>query len=448
MPQQANRARAASARVLWVDASAGVAGDMLLGALVDAGVPLDVVVSAVEAVLPRAVEIRATPAVRAGLRATKVDVVSSARLRPGHGHGHDEHGHGEGRHDGREDEHGHRGWAQIRTMLEAADLRDGVRERAVAAFTALAEVEARAHAVPVDDVHFHEVGAWDSISDVVGVCAAVEHLGVDEVVVSRIALGSGTVRAAHGVLPVPVPAVLGLATGWEVAAVGDGELATPTGMALVTTLAGRQGPLPALRVESTGAGAGRRDVVGRANVVRVVIGTRVESETQLGPSEGPDERDDLLEEALVVLHANVDDLDPRVWPGVVDLLMSAGAADAWLTPIVMKRGRPAHMLSVLARPEDLDTLRQLVLSETSTIGLREVPVRRWALARSWVPVSVSGQEVRVKVAHRAGRIVHATPEFRDVEAAAAALAVPVRQTLEAAVAAAVDAGLVPGAEAP
>jgi uncharacterized protein (TIGR00299 family) protein len=462
MPPEPTRPSPKGTRVLWVDATAGVAGDMLLGAMLDAGVPLEVVVGAVEAVMPKTVEITSTSVVRAGLRATKVDVALRAHRdgsieghgfdvasrdvahEQGHGHAH-EHGHG---HDPGHAHHGteyeddesrseHRGWAEIRERLTAAELPDAVRARAITAFSALAEVEARAHGVAVEDVHFHEVGAWDSISDVVGVCAAIEHLGVDEVVVSRIALGSGTVRAAHGELPVPVPAVLGLAAGWEVAAVGEGELATPTGMALVTTLAGSQGPLPTLRVESTGVGAGTKDVAGRANVVRVVVGTRPEAD-----------QDDLRGEALVVLEANIDDLDPRVWPGVLDELLSAGASDAWLTPILMKRGRPAHTLSVLTHPENADALRDLILEQTSSIGVREVPVRRWALARSWVSVSASGQEVRVKVAHRAGRIVHATPEFRDVEAAAAAAGRPVREVLEAAVGAAVAARLVPGAEVP
>jgi uncharacterized protein (TIGR00299 family) protein len=426
MPQEPTRSTPAGSRLLWMDATAGVAGDMLLGALVDAAVPLEVVVAAVEAVLPGTVEITARSVLRAGLRATKVDVTPRAARSDGPEH------------------RGHRHWAEIWSRLDAADLPAGARDRAFRAFTALAEVEARAHGVPVEEVHFHEVGAWDSISDVVGVCAAVDHLAVEDIVVSRIALGSGTVRAAHGVLPVPVPAVLSLATGWDVAAVGDGELATPTGMALLTTLAQSQGPLPALRVEAVGVGAGSKDVAGRANVVRVVVGASTEADATTTTPHTPD---DLLEEQLVVLEANVDDLDPRLWPGIVDLLVAAGAADAWLTPIVMKRGRPAHTLRVLARPEDVGTLRDLVFAHTSTIGVRSVPVCRWALARSWVTVSVGGQDIRVKVAHRGGRVVHATPEFRDVEAAASATGRPVRELLEGAVAAAVAAGLVPGAPA-
>jgi uncharacterized protein (TIGR00299 family) protein len=301
-------------------------------------------------------------------------------------------------------------------------------------------------------VRFHEVGAWDSIADVVGVCAAVEDLGVSEVVVSAIAVGSGSVHGSHGRVAVPVPAVLGLTVGWVVEAVGDGELATPTGVALLTTIATAQGPLPRMEVAAVGIGAGTRDVDDRANVSRVVVGSR-EPERDEHPGldvapAGAAADEGLDESLMVVLEANVDDLDPRVWPSVLTALLEHGAADAWLTPIVMKKGRTAHTLSVLAQPADTTRLRDLVLAQTSTIGLRESRVRRWALARSWVDVDVDGQGVAVKVAHRHGRIITVTPEFSAVESAAAALDRPVRDVLDHAMAAAVDAGLVPGGPAP
>ena len=196
-------------RHLWVDASGGVAGDMLLGALLDAGAVLDVVRSAVSAVVPGEVEVRTRVVSRAGLRALKVDVASAA------------------------EDHPHRAWAQIRSLLHAANLPGPVRERALAAFSLLADAEARVHGRHPDEVHFHEVGSWDSIADIVGVAAALADLGVERVVTSAVAVGSGRVRSAHGDLPVPVPAVLELARGWRVFAGGAGELATPTGMALV-----------------------------------------------------------------------------------------------------------------------------------------------------------------------------------------------------------------------
>ncbi|EYR64953.1 hypothetical protein N866_00725 [Actinotalea ferrariae CF5-4] len=235
-------------RALWIDASAGVAGDMLLGALVDAGVPLARLQEAVDAVLPGSVRLVHGDVVRAGLRAAKVDVEVLVADPP------------------------HRTWADVRELLAAAPLADDVRDLALRTFARLAEAEGRVHGVPAQDVHFHEVGALDAVADVVGTCAGVVALDVHEVVVSPVALGSGTVRAHHGTLPVPPPAVLALVPGWDVLAGGEGELATPTGVALVTSLAHRSGPLPRMRVTTYGVGAGTKDVPGRANVVRVVVG--------------------------------------------------------------------------------------------------------------------------------------------------------------------------------
>jgi len=413
-------------RVAWVDASAGVAGDMLLGALVDAGASLRSVQDAVDAVIPGTVRLRVAEVQRAGTRALKLDVALLAEDQP------------------------HRHWSEIRERLGSAALAPGVRDRALAAFTALAAAEARIHGVAVDDVHFHEVGAWDSIADTVGTCAALDDLGIGGVVVSRIALGSGQIRVAHGLLSVPVPAVVELSRGWDVAAVGEGELATPTGMALLTTLAASQGPLPAMRVTASGAGAGAKDVEGRPNVVRVIVGD-LDSPTSGEAGDGAPlagQVAGLNRSSMTVLEANVDDLDPRTWPTVVDALLAAGAADAWLTPIVMKRGRPAQTLSVLADGAVVDVLRELVLTLTSTIGVREVTVARTALDRGWVDVEVDEHRVAVKVAHRGSRVVHATAEFRDVAAAAEALDRPVRDVLELATARTVEAGLVPGAVVP
>ncbi|WP_347350751.1 nickel pincer cofactor biosynthesis protein LarC [Intrasporangium sp.] len=409
--------------VAWVDASAGLAGDMLLGALLDLGADLGAIQRWVDAVVPGTVRISVTEARRAGLRAAQAHVGLVAP-----------------------DQH-HRRWAEIRARIAGADLPERTTSRALAAFEALARVEGVAHGVAVDEVEFHEVGSWDSIADVVGVCAGLEDLGVDEVVVSRIAVGSGWVRGSHGRLPVPVPAVVGLARGWQVEAGGQGELATPTGMALVTTLASAQRPLPAMRLVGTGVGAGTREVEGRANVVRVVLGERVTGDepARSASAGGPP---GLVERWMTLLEANVDDLDPRVWPTVIEALLAAGAADAWLAPVVMKRGRPAQVLSVLARPDDGPGLRDLVLSLTSTIGLRQSEVRRWELPRGWVTVEVEGREIGVKLAHRDGRVVQATPEFRDVESAAETLGRPVRDVLDAARAAAVQAGLVSDAEVP
>lgn len=409
----------------WLDITAGVSGDMLLGALVDAGAGIQVLQDRVDAVLPGTVRLTRREVLRAGTRATKVDVELLVPDQP------------------------HRAWSEIRGLLERSELPPTTRDRALRTFERLAHVEAGIHAVPADEVHFHEVGAWDSVADVVAVCAGLEDLGVGALVVSPVALGSGSVRSAHGRLPVPVPAVLALATGWAVHEGGLGELATPTGMALVATLATAQGPLPAMTVTGSGVGAGSRDTDGRPNVVRIVLGATVRSGDQARGrhTSGLAERD-LEVRDLVVLEANVDDLDPRVWPTVLDALLTAGAADAWLVPILMKKGRPAHTLCVLADPAEAGALRDLVLHLTSTIGVRETPVRRSALARGWVDVAVEGMGVAVKVAHRGGRVAKVTPEFSSAALAASGLACPVHDVLTLAAAAAVEAGLTPGAPVP
>lgn len=389
---------------LWIDASAGVAGDMLLGALLDAGAPLVEVQAVVDAVLPDTVRLTVTDVTRAGLRAAKLDVEVLVADQP------------------------HRRWSDIRERIVEASIPEPVRGSAIRVFAALAEAEASVHGVAVDDVHFHEVGAWDSIADVVGVAAAVQLLGVTSVSAGPVALGSGTARTSHGVVGVPAPATLELAKGWDVAAVGEGELATPTGMALVRGLARECETLPRMRVTASGSGAGSKDVEGRANVTRVVLGERSDA---AAPTVTP------AHETLWVLEANVDDLDPRLWPGVLEALLDAGAADAWLTPILMKKGRPAHTLSVLCDPAHRAALRDVVLEHTTTLGVREHPVERFALGRSWQTVSVRGHEVRVKLSHTPdGRVVHATPEFEDVRAAAAADGIPARVLLEEANAAA------------
>ncbi|MGA5298960.1 nickel pincer cofactor biosynthesis protein LarC [Nucisporomicrobium flavum] len=396
-------------RHAWIDASAGVAGDMLLGALLDAGADLGVVRRAVELVVPGAVRLDAAPVTRAGLRALHVRVEPLA------------------------DDVPRRTWADIRGLLAGAGLPDRVRERATAVFARLAGAEASVHGIAVEDVHFHEVGALDSIADVVGVCAALEDLGVGTLSAGEVAVGSGRVRTAHGELPVPVPAVARLAVGWRVRSGGSGELATPTGMAVIRALADPCEELPSLRVEAVGAGAGSRDTPGRANVVRVVLGGAT------GHGTG---------EPAVLLEANIDDLDPRLWPGVLAGLLECGAADAWLVPIVMKKGRPAHTLSVLCHPDRAGALRDRIFRDTSTLGVREGVLRKHALPRAFVDVAVAGGTVAVKLGHDRGVITQVMPEFDDVAALAHRLGRAEREVLTAAMAAATAAGLVTGAVLP
>ncbi|WP_280425038.1 nickel pincer cofactor biosynthesis protein LarC [Nocardia carnea] len=395
----------------WIDASAGVAGDMLLAGCVDAGAPLEVVQRAIDAVVPGSVELRRTEVMRAGMRACKIDPVVLA------------------------DDPPHRHWSRIRQMLECADLPQAVRAGSLRVFRRLAEAEAGIHGTTVDDVHFHEVGALDAIADIVGTCAALYHLGIDRVVVSPIAVGSGTIGAAHGQIPVPVPAVLTMTRGWRIHAGGSGELATPTGVALVTALAVECGPIPDMRPAAVGIGAGTRDFPGRANVVRIVV-----------DSGAADFGETLT--TRVLIEANIDDLDPRVWPVVVQRLLDSGADDAWLVPVLMKKGRPAHTVTALVPAWAVTAASEVLFAETSTIGVRYREVRKTELARTWVPVPVDGGQVRIKVAGRRGCIDQATVEFEDAFAVARETGRPVRAVLDEAGAVAVAGGLVTGAPLP
>ncbi|CAA9332230.1 MAG: hypothetical protein AVDCRST_MAG36-987 [uncultured Nocardioidaceae bacterium] len=388
----------------WLDATAGASGDMLLGALLDVGVPLDVVARAVSAVAPEAVALEPERATRGGLRATRCRVVVA-------------------------DSTTARSWADVRALLAAAPLEPAVRALASATFGRLATAEAAVHGTSADEVHFHEVGALDAIADVVGTCAGFVHLDLAEVVLSPVGVGSGRVGAAHGSLPVPVPAVVALLRGHPSAAgPGAHESCTPTGAALLTTVATAAGAQPPMVVERVGLGAGGRDPASHPNVVRLLLGhpVAVEAPAPGGGRTGP----------AVVLETNVDDLDPRLWPGVLAALLAAGASDAWLTPVVMKKGRPAHTLAVLAAPEAVPAVRRTVFEQTSTIGLREVVVAKTALDREERTVAVAGHTVRVKVALLEGRAVNAQPEYDDVAAVAAATGRTARDVLADAAAAA------------
>ncbi len=443
----------------WFDISAGVAGDMLLGALLDAGADAGAVQGAIDAVAPGSLTLETEPVVRGGQRATKARVRVLVEDPP------------------------HRHWSTIRATLEQAGLDDRVRAWALAAFGRLADAEGRVHGVEPDAVHFHEVGALDSIADVVGTCAALVSLGVETVSASPVRLGSGRVRAAHGDIPVPVPAVAELSVGWQVyptpesdaaghthdhshghshdhahhhdtAAVTTtphtvGELATPTGLAVVRALASACEPLPGLVVEAVGVGAGGKEFAGWPNVVRVVVGATAAlggSKRSPGRAEAqPSAGGSAALGGVVEARANVDDLDPRLWPGVLDALLAAGAVDAWLVPIQMKKGRPGFTVHALADDAAHDAVVDVLLAHTTTLGVRETPVTRTVLDRTWVDVDLGGTSVSVKVGSRAGTILHATPEFASVVEAARALGLTEHDAAQRAQAAAVASGLVPGA---
>jgi uncharacterized protein (TIGR00299 family) protein len=380
----------------WLDASSGASGDMLLGALVGAGVPVETLTAAIAAVAPEHVTLTRETVSRQGFAATRVhvDVADSTT---------------------------HRTWRDIREMLETASLDEGVRARALATFERLAVSEATVHGAAPDDVHFHEVGALDAIADVVGACAGLEHLGLDELVVSPVAVGSGTVTGAHGTMPVPPPAVAELLRGVpSYAGPGNRELCTPTGAALLTTHASSYGPQPAMTVRTVGVGAGGRDPDTHANVLRLLVGEPTAAHGTNAP---------------LLLEANVDDLDPRLWPHVIAALLTAGASDAWLTPIVMKKGRPAHTLTALVPADRAEPVRAEIFRQTSTIGLREIPIGKSALDREMATVAVGGHDVRVKIALHDGTVVNVQPEYDDVARAAELSGRPVKDVLADAIAA-------------
>ncbi len=379
----------------WLDVSSGASGDMLLGALIGAGVPVEVIAASVDRVAPEPVRLHAETVTRAGLAATRchVEVADSVT---------------------------HRTWRDVRALLDAAGLDPRVHERAVEVFARLASAEAAAHGVPAEDVHFHEVGALDAIADVVGVVAGFAHLGLDRLVCSPVAVGGGSVASAHGRMPVPVPAVVELLRGLpSYGGPVDLELTTPTGAALLAVLADDFGPQPPMRTARSGSGAGARDPDGHPNLVRLLIGDAADPGTDHG---------------ALVIEANVDDLDPRLWPDVIARLLEAGASDAWLSPILMKKGRPAHTLHVLVAADRADAVRREVFRQTSTIGVREQRFAKHALDREFLQVEIDGRAVAVKIARLDGEILNVQPEYADVVAVADATGRAIKDVLAAAMA--------------
>jgi hypothetical protein len=397
----------------WLDCSAGVSGDMLLGALVDAGVDLAVLQDAVDRVGVEPVRLERSTVVRAGLGACKVDVVVAEHPRT-------------------------RTWSDVRGLLERAALADRVRATALDVFARLAVAEAAVHRTTPEQVHFHEVGALDAVADVVGTAAGLDALDLARVTASAVVVGSGTTRGAHGPLPVPPPAVVALLHGAPVLAGPVArEMTTPTGAAVLAAVVEAYGPLPPMVLRGSGTGAGGRDPDELANVLRLVLGDEVSGAAVDGA--GTPDGD------AVVVEANVDDLDPRLWPGVLASLLTAGAHDAWLTPVLMKKGRPAHVLHVLCPADRLPALQEVALRETTTLGVRSYAVTRRVLDRAWRTVEVDGRPVRVKLGLLSGEVVNAVPEWDDVAAAAAALGRPAKLVLQDAVAL---AGELPSAARP
>jgi len=415
-------------RTAWFHCFAGTAGDMTMASLVHAGADQMAVASIVAGLAIDDYALHFEPVMRCGLAATRAVVATFDDA----GHIHEEgpapdaHGHDHA-HDHRHDhahEHGsHRPYAVVRAIIESSDLPARVAARAQRVFWALAEVEGTMHGVPADEVEFHEVGSMDAIIDIVGSCAALEVLGVDRIVCSPITVGQGTVKAAHGEIPNPSPAVMELLArrGAPSRGVTDRkELATPTGVALMVALADEFGPMPAMTVDSIGYGAGTADIPGRPNVVQVVIGT------QAAPSNSPEPG-----QPAQLLEVNVDDITGEVIAHTIVALLQAGAYDAWASPIVMKKGRPAHTVHALCDPAAAPAVGEVLLKETGSLGMRGSIMQRWPQRREDAVVHVQGCPIRVKLAP--GR---AKPEHDDAAAAAVALGLSLREVLAQAASAA------------
>jgi len=362
-------------RLAYVDCVAGVAGDMLLAALLDAGADEGALRAIPSALGLSGVEIRVDRVERQGVGALHVDVLAPHR------------------------DHPHRSWREIRALLEEHD----APARALAVFTRLAEAEARVHGVSAEEVHFHELGAVDTLVDVCGAVALLDDLRITHLVCSPLPVARGLVRAAHGILPTPAPAALELLRGAPLYGVeAEGELVTPTGAALVATLADSFGSLPPLTLERVGYGAGTRDLADRPNLVRVLVGAAAPA---------PQHEVSLLE-------TNLDDLNPELVPDAVERCFAAGALDVWTVAAQMKKGRPGIVLAALARPAQEEDVARAILEETTALGLRVSRLRRYELEREERVVELDGGSVRVKLGLLDGRLVNVAPEHDDCAALA------------------------------
>lgn len=379
--------------ILYLDCTAGAAGDMILAALIDAGAEVEAVKKQISQIdIP--VQVSTTEVRRAGLRALQL-VIEAPPFSP------------IGSYE-----------AAVR-LVRDADLDPEVEARALGVLRRLAEAEARVHGEKKTDVAFHEIDATDTIVDAVGVAAAMAWLEIDTVVVSAVATGAGTVDTEHGALPLPAPAVLELLRGAPVYQRPiEAELITPTGAAILIEWASRFGDMPPMVVSRTGYGAGSRDLA-IPNVVRATVGEPVESSIE-------------QTDALVV-EANIDDMNPEFYEFVAERLFEAGVSDVWIVPAIGKYGRPVSVLSVLTPSTLQAAVREIILAETSTLGLRTTPVSKWMLDRNWIEVRVEGQTIRVKVARRDTEIVNIAPEYADCAEAARSTGRPLKQIFQQAI---------------
>jgi hypothetical protein len=443
-----------------------MSGDMFLGALVNAGVSPELLEKTVEALGIEA-RLEISQLNRSGITATKVDVIvhgekelpreqwaagEHLHREEGHDHGHSHshasaHGHSHSHDEAHAHQHPHepessrtgvsaphghehahgRGLKEIKQIINRAAIAASAKKRAIAIFEALGAAEAKIHGVAIESIHFHEVGALDAIVDIVGAAVGADALGVDEIVCSPLNVGGGTVKCAHGVFPIPAPATVELLKGAPVYSSGiQLELVTPTGAAIVKTLATRFGGFPEMKIEKTGYGAGTRDVAGFPNVVRLTVGETVAADTASHVSTLPH----TTSETIAVLEANLDDLNPQVFGYVMDRLLEEGALDVFGMPVQMKKNRPGMLLTVLCKPQDVARLTQIVFTETSTLGVRHREEQRQTLARKWVSVVTPWGDVRMKIASMNGTITNFAPEYEDCRRIAVEKQVPLKTVMQ------------------
>jgi pyridinium-3,5-bisthiocarboxylic acid mononucleotide nickel chelatase len=424
-------------RIAYLDCFAGISGDMFLGALLDAGVPPQVLHDAVAA-LNVGASLKIETVDRSGISCTKVHVFEGGTLaensesqlqqestestvysrhpktqhlhKTGHPHAHEEaHAHG-------------RSLTTIRALIQAAPLAEPVKRTAIRTFELLGQSEAKIHNVPVGEIHFHEVGAVDAIIDIVAAGAGIHHLQIGAWYCSPLNVGGGMVVCAHGTFPVPAPATADLLRGLPTySAHVQKELVTPTGAALIRVLEPTFGPQPAMRVEQIGYGAGTRNPKDFPNALRLSIGESADATTP--PSE----------ESVTVLETALDDLSPQVLAYVAETALARGALDVMLTPVIMKKGRPGTLLTVLCNEAESESLQRLILTETTTLGIRIRKDRRARLDRSYEIVLTEYGEIRMKIGSLSGAVLNVAPEFEDCRTAAAQYEVPVKQVQQAAI---------------
>lgn len=392
------------ARLLYFDCFSGASGDMILGALLDLGLPFEGLKEAVDSLALEGVRLESTRVDRSGVGATNVHVLTdeSVNDQASHQHESDQPHH-----------HHHRSLSAITNIIDGSGLTSSVKDRSKHLFRRLAEAEADIHQQPVEEIHFHEVGAVDSIVDVVGAVFGMEWMGVDRVIASALNVGSGRVKCAHGVFPVPAPATTYLLSDVEVYATSvDAELLTPTGALIISDYADSYGPMPQLKIRQVGYGAGDLDIPDSPNVLRLILGDE---------GQGHDLQ------RVVVIDTEIDDMNPQLYGVVMDQLYAAGALDVFFTPVQMKKNRPGILVSVVGLPEDRVALSSILFKETSTIGLRFKEMERECLVREQVIVQTKLGSVQFKLARYENTIVNVCPEFDDCVRLATEHAISVKE---------------------